>query len=382
MFHTSKIEISKSALIQNVNFLKNLYGNTKFSSVVKGNAYGHGIEQYAALIESVGLNHFSVFSADEALRVINCTQHKPTVMIMGMIDNEELEWAIQNDVEFYVFEHDRLDAAIKVAKKVGKKAKIHIEVETGMNRTGYTKEELEYSLEVILQNLAYVEVKGLCTHFAGAESISNHIRVQNQKKVYKKAIKWLQSKNVPVQSYHSTCSAASIRMPEMRMDLVRVGILQYGFWPSKEIFIEHVIKKNQFEDPLKRLITWKSVVMSTKNVKTGEFVGYGNSFLAQTDMKIATVPIGYSHGYARSLSNMGRVLVQGHRVAVVGLINMNALVLDITEVPHVSKGAEVVLIGKQGDLDISVSSFSELSDQLNYELLTRLPADIPRIITE
>ena len=122
--------------------------------------------------------------------------------------------------------------------------------------------------------------------------------------------------------------------------------------------------------------------MATKDVKQGSFVGYGNSYLATTDMKIAIVPIGYSHGYSRVLSNQGRVLINGFRVSVIGTVNMNALAIDVTEVPNVEKGNEVILIGEKGDLEVSVASFSELTNQLNYELLTRLPQDIPRKIVE
>jgi alanine racemase len=120
--------------------------------------------------------------------------------------------------------------------------------------------------------------------------------------------------------------------------------------------------------------------MNVKKVKTGEFIGYGTIYLAQKDMTIAIVPVGYSHGFSRSLSNIGRALVRGKRMPVVGIVNMNSMTLDVTDVPEVEKGDEVVMIGNQGALSISVSSFGELSELLNYELLTRLPKDIPREI--
>ena len=116
-------------------------------------------------------------------------------------------------------------------------------------------------------------------------------------------------------------------------------------------------------------------------VKPGEFIGYGTSYMAENDTKIAIVPIGYAHGYSRSLSNQGRVLINGQRMGIIGMVNMNMLIVDVTNIPESEAGDEVVLIGKQGNLEISVSSFGELSAQLNYELLTRLPHDIPRIIT-
>jgi alanine racemase len=120
--------------------------------------------------------------------------------------------------------------------------------------------------------------------------------------------------------------------------------------------------------------------MEVKWVKTGEFIGYGTSYLASSDIKMAVVPVGYSNGFSRVLSNQGRVLIHGQRVPVIGIVNMNMVAVNVTGIDHVGRGDEVVLIGNQGDLEISVSSFSDFSDQVNYELLTRLPADIPRII--
>ena len=189
-------------------------------------------------------------------------------------------------------------------------------------------------------------------------------------------------KNVIPKQIHTACSAAALRYPKSQMDMVRLGIVQYGFFPNKEIYIEYLTKKKITEDPLRRLISWKSKVMDVKTVKAGEFVGYGTSYLANSNLKIATIPVGYSHGFSRSLSNQGRVLIHGQRVSVIGIVNMNMITVDVTKIEHVKKGDEVVLIGKQGDLEISVSSFSEFSDQVNYELLTRLPQKIPRFIVD
>ena len=157
--------------------------------------------------------------------------------------------------------------------------------------------------------------------------------------------------------------------------------MQYGYWSSRETLINYLSKKKNKIDPIQRIITWKSKIMTIKTVKTGEFIGYGTSYMAENEMQIGIIPVGYSHGYSRSLSNQGRILINGHRASVIGMVNMNMLVADITYIPGTKPGDEVILIGNQGDLAISVSSFSELSDQLNYEMLTRLPQDIPRIVT-
>ena len=161
--------------------------------------------------------------------------------------------------------------------------------------------------------------------------------------------------------------------------MVRVGILQYGFWPTDEIRIRSLQANGEVADnPLRRVIRWQTHVMDLKTVGAGDFVGYGTTHLAARRSRIATAPVGYGHGYARALSNQGRVLVRGRRCAVVGIVNMNLILIDVTHVPRVARGDEVVLIGRQKNLSVSVSSFAELSNQLNYELLTRLPANIPR----
>jgi alanine racemase len=164
------------------------------------------------------------------------------------------------------------------------------------------------------------------------------------------------------------------------MDLVRIGIIQYGFWPSQEILVSYLNSKKNKIDPLQRVISWKSEVMSIKRVKSGEFIGYGTSYIARDNMKIATIPLGYSHGYCRSLSNQGKVLINGQSCDVIGTVNMNMLTVNVTEINNVKKGDEVVLIGNQKNLSLSVASFSDLSNMLNYELLSRISKTIPRKI--
>ncbi len=381
MAKTSVIEISKSAVISNINFIKRQLGtDTTMTSVVKANAYGHGIKEYIPLAELAGIEHFSVFSADEALDVCNVKRPETDLMVMGWMDNEQLAWAIENGIEFFVFETGKIQRILEVAPKIGKPALIHLEVETGMNRTGLNQKSLQSVVKTIKKNPGLFVIKGLCTHLAGAESIANHVRVQKQLARYKKICKWMNYQGLVPAKRHVASSAAAMTYPASRYDMVRAGILQYGYWPSAETFIQYISKKEEKQDPLRRVIGWKTRIMSIKKVKQGEFVSYGTSYIAHEDKVIAVIPVGYSHGYSRSLSNQGRVLIKGQRVLVIGLVNMNMLIADITKIPDVSIGEEVVLIGKQGESTITVASFGEFSDQLNYELLTRLPLNIPRIV--
>lgn len=379
MAGTSVIEINRSALVHNFQFLRSYFGEkVKISSVVKANAYGHGIEEFVPIAESAGVNHFSVFSGDEARRVFEIKSDETEIMVMGWMYAEELEWAVKNQVEFFVFEYEKLEEALGFAKKYDTAAIIHIEVETGMNRTGFTQKDLHKVVKLINEHKDYFRVKGLCTHYAGAESIANHVRVQRQIKKYNRIYKWITNRGITPELRHTACSAAAMTYPKTRMDMVRVGILQYGFWPSPETFIHFVHKRMEKSDPLQRVLSWKSQVMSIKTIHPGEFVSYGNYYMAQEEKVIAIVPVGYSHGYSRSLSNQGRVLIDGHRVPVIGIVNMNMLIADVTHIEDVKKGDEVVLIGDQDGVTITLASFADFNNQLNYELLARLPLNTPR----
>lgn len=380
---TSWLEIDRTAYKHNVAFIRGLIGpDVCLCSVIKGNGYGHGVDTMVDLTEAAGIKRFGVFSADEAFEILKFSSGSKDIMIMGMINKDQLEWAIAHDVSFYIFNRQRLQDTIRAARVLKKKARIHLELETGMNRTGIPAHELDHFINEIIGHPDELEWEGLCTHYAGAESIANYLRIKKQFVLFQKTLKHVK-KSWPVQPklVHTACSAAVIRYPPTHYDLVRVGILQYGFFPSREVQVEYLAKQaDPHTDPLKRLISWKTRVMDVKSIKTGEFVGYGTSYLANSPMRVAIVPVGYSNGFSRSLSNQGRVLIRGYQARVVGKVNMNMIQVNITDIPDVYPGDEVVLIGRQGEQEISVSSFSEYSDQVNYEMLTRLPRNIPRKI--
>jgi len=384
MKSTSWIEISKSALKQNYAFIKELTGpETLFSSVLKGNAYGHGIAVFGSLAYEIGQRHFSVFSAEEAYELYQALEKTDiTILIMGSVNQDQMDWVIEQGLEFFLFNDSRLDLAIQRAKKLGIKAKIHIEVETGMNRTGFGLRTLTKLREKIESNSQHLDIKGVCTHLAGAESIANYKRIQDQVKRFKRVksniASWTDS---PIQE-HALCSAGLMRYPRLKLDMVRVGIIQYGYFPTQEMAVYYYTRTKTFENPLKQVLSWKTRIMDINQIPPGEFVGYGTSFFTNTSTRIAIIPIGYSDGFARSLSNNGKVIIRGIRLNVVGMVNMNMIAVDINDQPAAEVGDEVILIGKEGDAEISVSSFSETSQQVNYELLTRLPQDIDRILID
>jgi alanine racemase len=388
LFSTSKIELSQPALKNNVRFIKKLLGPAvRFSSVIKANAYGHGIAQFVPMAECCGLDHFSVFSAEEASCALeHRTKPDSEIVIMGAIDDEELGWAIENGIGFWVFEPERLEAAGRVAARIGRPAKIHLEAETGMHRTGLEPEELRKAVACIQAEPEHLRLDGLCTHFSGAESQANYLRIQNQMQAFYQATQILVENGVDLPTRHSACSAAAVAYPQSRMDLCRIGIMQFGLWPSTETRMNHQLGDGTSipatRDPLRRVLRWTSRIMSLKDVPAGRNVGYGTSYLTTRSERLATIPVGYSHGFSRSLSNLGHVLVRGKWARVVGLVNMSMLTVDVTNIPGVQKGDEVVLIGKQGRSHITVGSFSDLSRALNYEVLVRLPSEIPRKIMD
>ncbi|MBD3636423.1 MAG: alanine racemase [Crocinitomicaceae bacterium] len=382
MIDNSYIEINIPALKNNLNFIQSMLGDKcELVSVVKGNAYGHGIENFVPAVAACGVKSFAVFSAYEAKKIVDIGLELDRVVIMGYIDDDQLEWAIENDVEIYMFDLLRLSNATLAASKLNKKVKIHIEVETGLNRTGFDTKELKKVFQFIEQNHQQLEIKGVCSHLAGAENIANYYRIKQQMTRFNQYLRSFKEEDIGFGKSHLACSAAMMNYPATIKDMVRIGIMQYGLWPSKEVKMAYVVRENIIEDPLKPVLSWKSKVMSTKYVKMGEYIGYGSSLLAEQDMRIATVPVGYADGFARSLSNQGKVLIAGHRLDVISIVNMNLFVVDISNVDEIQEGDEVVMIGDQEDQSVSVASFSDFSSQLNYELLTRLPNDIPRIIT-
>jgi len=381
MLHSSVIELDRKALKNNIDFIRKTIGDgVKYSMVVKANAYGHGIEEMVPEVQNCGVNHFSVFSIAEAMRVFGSKNQPCEIMIMGWLDGRHMEWVIRNNVSFFVFTTERLLYAIETAKRLELKAKINLELETGMYRTGFREEELHYVAQTIVENQQYIEVEGLCTHYAGAESLENNDRVMEQISAFTTLHEVLKKEGIKPKYCHTACSAATFNYPETIMDMVRIGVSTYGYWPNAETKVRYQIEHQIDDDPLKRILSWKSSIMSVNLVPEGKFISYGKSYLTARESKIATVPVGYGYGFSRTLSNNGHVLVNGERAAVIGTVNMNMVVIDVTDIPEVSVGDEVVLIGFQGEKEITVSSFSDMNNSLNYEMLARLPDHIPRVV--
>ncbi len=379
--HSSNIVLSQAALKKNIRFIRQRVGeHPVISSVVKANAYGHGIDTFVPMAEKAGIHHFSVASGHEAEEVLDACAPESRVMIMGILYDQDLPWVIDHGVEFYVYALSTLEKVIAVARERGKPARVHLEVETGCNRTGFSPDGFGKALTLLKRHGKQLEFAGLCTHMAGAESLSNNFRIQRQMERFEEFKKIVSKRKLKPERFHVGCSAAVLAYPEYSMDMVRVGTLQYGFWPGPDMrnLWEMNHRKTKKESPLARIMTWKTDVMDLKDVAKDEFIGYGTAYQAYQDMRIAVMPLGYSNGYPRGLSNKGQVLIRGRKAPIVGLINMNVFMVDVSHIPDCAIGDEVVLVGRQGKNSISVRSFSEFANQLNNEMISRLPTAIPR----
>jgi alanine racemase len=382
--HSSRIQLNQAALKNNINFIKKKTGpGVRFSSVVKANAYGHGIRQFVPMAEACGVRHFSVASAFEAEEVLESLTKDSGIMIMGILYEEDIPWAIENEIEFYVYNFERLPKTLEAAKKAGKKALIHLEVETGANRTGLQAEEFPRALDFMKEHREHLTFEGLCTHFGGAESLSNQFKIDRQHTRYREFLQLCKAKNHLPNYRHIACSAAALAMKDTVYDMVRVGVAQYGFWPSPDIYFLHLQEVDKPSDqPLKRIFTWKTDIMDIRHVQAGEFIGYGTAYQATQDMEVAVMPLGYSNGYPRALSNRGHVLIRGKKAPIVGLINMNLFMVDISHIPGTEVGDEVVLVGRQKNNVINVQSFTNFTQLVNNEMMSRLPAAIPREVVK
>ena len=211
MHSSSSIELSKSALKHNLKFLKSIIDDsTIFTSVVKSNAYGHGIEDIVPIMEECGVDSFAVFSAAEAIRVKNSLKDNKTIIILGYIPDELIEWVVDHGIECYISDSLRVHKLVMVSEMLNKKAIVHIDLETGMNRTGLNFTDLQKVIAIIHDHREHFHIRGVCTHFAGAESISNYLRIQKQFERFSELVEYLRREEIRPDILHTACSAAAL----------------------------------------------------------------------------------------------------------------------------------------------------------------------------
>jgi alanine racemase len=371
----SWIEIDARALEQNITAIQsNLAKGCCLVPVIKANAYGHGYLEIARLLDPKGFTFLAVHNLEEAL-LLRAGGIKSNLLILGYIPLADLQTAIESGFDFVISSVDTLKklAGIVTAKSP---ARCHVKLETGTNRQGVNREELPAVIECFKSN-PHLKLAGVSTHFANIEDTTDHSYAELQVARYKELKAMIEDAGFVIKYAHLASSAASLLFPHTHFNLARVGIALYGHWPSKETYLSYRLAGKQ-NNMLRPVLSWKTLIGQIKDVRKGEYIGYGTTYRATANLKIAVLPIGYFDGYDRQISNTGYVLVNGMRAPVRGRICMDMFMVDVTDIPNVSLETEVVLIGRSGDEMIRAEDIAGWTNTINYEVLARLGMHLKR----
>ena len=286
--------------------------------------------------------------------------------------------AIENDFSFVVYNIETLKKIVSL--KLQKKAKIHLKIETGLNRQGIKKEDLPIFLRFISKHKDTIYLEGVYTHYANIEDTIDPSFARKQLAEFKNALGVIKKEGFKPPMVHTAASAGTLLYPETHFSMVRVGFGIYGWWMSLETRVSLLAQKKNLV--LKPVLTWKSVVAQIKYLNVGDSVSYGQTWFASRKTKIAVIPVGYSDGYDRRLSNIGRVIVNGRYAIVVGRVAMNMIMADVTDVKNVKLEDEVALLGNMDGLKISADEIAKKIGTINYEVVSRINPLLPRQIVE
>ena len=370
-FERVKAVVSLDAIAHNFEEMKkNIADGTKIVAVIKADGYGHGAEAIARLIEGYEyIWGFAAATAEEAIQLKNAGVKKP-VLILGLVFEEYFQELIQKEVRMTVCDYDMAKALSEEAVRQGRQVHIHIGLDTGMSRIGFA--DKPESVEEIkrIAALSNVEIEGMFTHFARADE-TDKSPAEDQLKRYLAFVELLEKAGVQIPLKHCSNSAGIIRMPEANLNMVRAGITIYGIYPSAEV--ERDIVK------LIPAMELKSHVAFVKDLPAGTAISYGGTFASETDLRVATIPVGYADGYPRTLSNKGWVLIHGQKAPILGRICMDQFMVDVTHIADVKHGDEVTLIGRDGDECIYIDELGDLSGRFSYEFACEISKRVPRI---
>lgn len=363
--------INLDAVMHNLEKMHTLIkDDTKIIAVIKTDGYGHGAVPIAKKIENLPyLWGFAVATQQEGTILRRNGIEKP-ILILGHSFEEEFERIVEDDLQPAIFTYDSAKTLSETANRLGKTAKIHIKIDTGMSRIGYQVNETSADEIARTAELANLKIEGVFTHFAKADE-TDKTHVHGQIACYQKMLEMIEERGVKVPLKHCSNSAGIIDLPEVNMDAVRAGIILYGLLPSDEVKKERI--------SLEPVMTLKSKVIHIKTLEKGRTISYGGTYEVTHTQRIATIPVGYGDGYPRSLSNKGYVLIHGKKAPICGRICMDQFMADVTDIPEASLGDEVTLIGKDGSETLSMDKLGELSGRFNYEFACDLGKRIPRV---
>lgn len=348
---------------------ENIDASTQMIAVIKCDGYGHGAAPIARLLaQKEYVWGFATASLEEGVAIRRAGVKKP-ILVLGAIFPEQRETMIRNEIRMACYTEEMARETSALARKLEKKAYIHIKLDTGMSRIGFlVNEESARSIERIAA-LPGLELEGLFTHFARSDEKEKSYTDRQMERYL-----WMQNtlaeRGVSFPLCHCSNSAGIIDVREANLDLVRAGISLYGMYPSEEV--------EKAKVPLRPALELVSHVAHVKWVEAGTPVSYGGTFVTERPTKIATVPVGYGDGYPRSLSNKGYVLIHGQRAPILGRVCMDQFMVDVTEIDNVAYGDKIVLIGKDGEEFLPVEVLSDLSGRFNYEFVCDLGMRIPR----
>ena len=369
------IEVDASRLAANVAAFRRRVGDAVLlAPVVKSNGYGHGLERAARAFVSGSADWLCVHAPDEARRVHEL-RLGATVLMVGPWD-DTVAGLVRDGVHLTLSNPDRLDAAIAAAEAAGRPAMLHVKVETGTHRQGMDVDALRSVLDRIRQEPG-LEFVGLHSHFANIEDTTTHDFARTQIDRFDAAVELARDLGLPPRIRHIGSSAASILFPETHYDMVRPGIAAYGHWPSRETRVS-AREREAADLDLAPALTWKSVLTEVKSVRAGSYIGYGCTDKVEVDTRIAIVPVGYADGYRRTMSGRAFVLVEGRRCPVRGRICMNLIMVDVSHLPAVGDGDEVVLLGAQGGERVTAEQMGDWAGTLHYEILAGLSPEVER----
>jgi alanine racemase len=334
--------------------------------ILKANAYGHGLVQVARSMESLGADYLGVAVLEEGILLRNQGIQTPILVLGGILGNQ-VPYFLEYDLTITASSIEKLWHVDEVAEQLGKRARVHLKIDTGMERIGVHYYNAERLLETTLQ-CKHLEVEGIFSHFANADSEDlSYSKLQLER--FEEVLSFYDQHSLPIPLRHISNSGSILQLPEANYDIVRPGLLLYGVYPSPEIGRSVQVLPS---------LSWKSRVVYFKVVKPGHPIGYGSTWESDHLVRAVTVPVGYGDGYFRSMSHQAEVIIRGKRYPVVGLISMDQIVVNI-EWETAYNDDEVILIGETGSEKISVEDLAFWADTIPYEILTNINTRVPRV---
>lgn len=368
-YYRMRADIDLTAIRKNIETMKRLIPNDKkLLAVIKANAYGHGAVEVAKVLDDMA-DYYGVAFVDEAVELRRAGVNKP-ILILGHTDESIFDVLIEENITQTIYSLEQAKVLSELAVKKGKKVKIHIKIDTGMNRIGFPCKKESVGVITDISKLPGIDMEGIYTHYYLADVVDKSL-ANKQLEKYTTMLQWLEKEGVTFRIRHISNSAGIMEMPNDTYDMVRSGIATYGLYPSDEMDQEACVLYPAME--------LKSHVTHVKKVAAGETIGYGATYTVPEDKIIATVEVGYADGYPRALSNQGRMLVHGQFAPIVGRVCMDQTMIDVSHIAGVNVGDEVVLVGCQGECRITVEELADMSASFNYEFVCDVNRRVPRV---